>query len=272
MNEFVNEVTRNRLNRTKAALEANNFEVYVVADRTAAREQVKALIPKGASIGVGGSETLNECDILSLIRNGDYSFIDRYEKGLSPDEMRARHVMALGADFYISGTNAVFTPSHALFRYVTEIFPKPHAMQSNIDTSSYEYHRIKSIVCAVFSEYMNRVSRHSARLNNNAITKLLVYLNEHFTEDIDLDKVSEELGYNKTYLSRCIRAIPGVNFRKLINSLRVDLAKNLLSTTDFTILTIAIECGFTNERTLQRVFSEMVGVTPREYRIMKKEE
>ena len=177
-----------------------------------------------------------------------------------------------GENMYISGTNAVFTPSHALFRYVTEIFPKPHAMQSNIDTSSYEYHRIKSIVCAVFSEYMNRVSRHSARLNNNAITKLLVYLNEHFTEDIDLDKVSEELGYNKTYLSRCIRAIPGVNFRKLINSLRVDLAKNLLSTTDFTILTIAIECGFTNERTLQRVFSEMVGVTPREYRIMKKEE
>ena len=107
MNEFVNEVTRNRLNRTKAALEANNFEVYVVADRVAAKEQVKALIPKGASIGVGGSETLNECDILSLIRNGDYNFIDRYEKGLSPDEVRARHVAALGADFYISGTNAI---------------------------------------------------------------------------------------------------------------------------------------------------------------------
>ena len=107
INEFVNEVTRNRLNRTKAALEANNFEVYVVADRVAAKEQVKALIPKGASIGVGGSETLNECDILSLIRNGDYNFIDRYEKGLSPDEVRARHVAALGADVYISGTNAI---------------------------------------------------------------------------------------------------------------------------------------------------------------------
>ena len=107
MNEFVNEVTRNRLNRAKAALEANNFEVYIVPDRIAAREQVKALLPLGASIGVGGSETMNECGIIDLVRSADYAFIDRYEKGLSTDEMRERHVAALGADVYISGTNAV---------------------------------------------------------------------------------------------------------------------------------------------------------------------
>lgn len=107
MNQFVNDVTRNRLNRTKAALEANNFEVYLVPDRTSAKEQVKALLTEGASIGVGGSETLNECGILELVRRSEYEFIDRYEKGLSPDEMHARHVASLGADVYISGTNAI---------------------------------------------------------------------------------------------------------------------------------------------------------------------
>ena len=107
MNQFVNDVTHNRLNRTKAALEANNFEVYLVADRHQAAEQVKALIPEGSSIGVGGSETLNECGILDIVRDPKYNFIDRYEKGLSPDEMRARHVAAIGADVYISGSNAI---------------------------------------------------------------------------------------------------------------------------------------------------------------------
>lgn len=105
--QFLNEVTRNRLIRTKEALEANNFEVYVVSDREAARQQVKALLADGCTIGVGGSETLNECKIIELIRDKKYSFIDRYEKGLSPDEIRARHVAALGADVYISGTNAI---------------------------------------------------------------------------------------------------------------------------------------------------------------------
>lgn len=107
MNKFVSEVTRDRINRTKAALEANNFEVYTVPDADAAREKVLSLIGEGESVGVGGSETLNECGLIDAVRNGPYSFIDRYEKGLSPAEVRERHVLALGADTYVTGTNAI---------------------------------------------------------------------------------------------------------------------------------------------------------------------
>ena len=174
-----------------------------------------------------------------------------------------------GKNMYISGTEFVFTPSNALFSYVIESFPQPHNMQSNIDTNLNKYWSIKAIVYAVFSEYMNRVSKKSVQLNNNALTQLLVYLNAHFHEDIDLETVAENLGYNKTYLSRCIHTIPGFNFRRLLNSLRIDCAKNLLITTDYTILNVALECGFTNERTLQRVFIEEVGKTPYEYRRLK---
>ena len=173
-------------------------------------------------------------------------------------------------NLYISGTKAVFTPKKSLFDYIVDIFPQPHAMQFNIDSDIQRYWNIKSIVYSVFTEYMRTVPRKSAPLSNNIITKLLIYLNEHFSEDIDLNTVAEHLGYNKTYLSRCIHTIPGINFRKLINSLRIDNAKNLLATTDLTILNIAVECGFTNERTFQRVFLEGVGKSPREYRIHKK--
>lgn len=107
MNEFVYDVTRNRLNRTKEALIANNFEVYTVSDRAEARATVQSLLTDGASIGVGGSETLNECDILSLVRDKKYRFIDRYEKGLTPEQVRERHIEALGADIYICSSNAV---------------------------------------------------------------------------------------------------------------------------------------------------------------------
>ncbi|MBQ9084731.1 MAG: helix-turn-helix domain-containing protein [Clostridia bacterium] len=174
-----------------------------------------------------------------------------------------------GDNMYISGTRAVFTPSDALFRYVTESFPDPHAMQSNLDSEPFRYWTIKSIVYAVFSEYMHRISRQSAKLNNNALTKLIMYLNEHYSEDIDLATVANELGFNKTYLSRCIGTIPGVNFRRLLNSLRIERAKNLLSTTEQTILGVALDCGFTNERTMQRAFVGLVGLTPREYRLSK---
>lgn len=107
MNEFVSEVIQQRIDRTAKALTENNFEVYVAQDRAQAREQVRALLKDGDSIGVGGSETLNECDILSLVREDKYNFIDRYENGLTKSEIAARHVQSLGASVYISGTNAV---------------------------------------------------------------------------------------------------------------------------------------------------------------------
>jgi YesN/AraC family two-component response regulator len=143
-------------------------------------------------------------------------------------------------------------------------------MESNIDADANRYRNIKSIVYAVFTEYMKTIPQHSTDLNNIALTKLLVYLNEHYTEDISLSDVAQSLGYNKTYLSRCMHAIPGVNFRKLINSLRVDRAKTLLSTTDFKILDIALECGYSNDRTMQRTFIEITGTTPQKYRKLKK--
>lgn len=176
-----------------------------------------------------------------------------------------------GENLYISGTKAVFTPSKALFDYVIELFPEPHQMQYNIDSDTNKYRAIKSIVYAVFTEYMRRAPKRPIDFNHNALTKLLIYLNEHYTENISLEDVAAKLGYNKTYLSRCIHAMHGINFRKLVNSLRVSQAKRLLSSTDFKVLDIALECGFTSERTLQRAFMEIAGTTPSEYRKAKKQ-
>ena len=107
MNQFLNQVIDQRIERTKKALEKNNMAVYRCKTPEEARAQVKALLTEGCTIGVGGSESLNECDILSLVRSPEYRFIDRYEKGLSREQMRAKHIEALGADVYITGTNAV---------------------------------------------------------------------------------------------------------------------------------------------------------------------
>ncbi|MBR2459906.1 MAG: lactate utilization protein [Clostridia bacterium] len=107
MKRYFDEVTEQRIERTKAALEANRMMVYRARTADEAREIVKGLLKDGDSIGVGGSATLDECDILTLIRSPEYRFIDRYEAGLSGAQVHDRHVQALGADVYITGSNAV---------------------------------------------------------------------------------------------------------------------------------------------------------------------
>ena len=107
MNTSLEYVIEKRIERTAEALRANNMEVYTAETRGEVAEIVASLLKDGDVIGVGGSETLNECGIIDLVRSEKYNFIDRYAPGLTRDEMHKLHIQAIGADTYISGTNAI---------------------------------------------------------------------------------------------------------------------------------------------------------------------
>ena len=55
---FTDPAPAERLERVAAALRANNFDVEILDDAAAARTRVKDLIPEGASVFTGASETL----------------------------------------------------------------------------------------------------------------------------------------------------------------------------------------------------------------------
>ena len=66
-------------------------------------------------------------------------------------------------------------------------------------------------------------------------------------------------------------------FYAYLHSLRVNYAKGLLQNSSLDILTIAMDSGFENQQTFNRVFKSLCGMTPKEYRraawgIRKKEE
>ena len=56
----------------------------------------------------------------------------------------------------------------------------------------------------------------------------------------------------------------------LVNSLRVDVAKELLVDTDMKIIDIGKECGYNNEKSFYRAFRSITDTTPREYRLQRK--
>jgi hypothetical protein len=73
---FTAPVPEQRLERAAAALAAHGFTVEVLDDAAAARDRVKALIPDGASVFTGASETLRLSGIDEDInRSGRYDAI-----------------------------------------------------------------------------------------------------------------------------------------------------------------------------------------------------
>lgn len=96
-----------RIARTMAALKKNKMEAYFVPEKEDVVPAVAALLQPGDTVAVGGSKTLEECDVLRLLRSGEYEFIDRYEKGLTSEEVNDAFRDAFFANAFVTGTNAL---------------------------------------------------------------------------------------------------------------------------------------------------------------------
>ncbi len=89
-----------------------------------------------------------------------------------------------------------------------------------------------------------------------------LYLDPEFR----LDRLARTVGMNRTRVSAAINAQEGLNFSTLVNQMRVEHAKLLLTNGNQSISAIAFDSGFNSKATFNRVFKECVGRTPREWR------
>jgi hypothetical protein len=112
---FVDPAPAERLERAAAALTANGFAVEILDDAAAARARIKDLIPEGASVFTGASETLRLSGI-----DEDINSSGRYEairpRGLVMD--RATHMdeirRMLASPDVIVGSVAALTETGSL--------------------------------------------------------------------------------------------------------------------------------------------------------------
>ncbi len=100
-----------RLKSLMAALEKNNFEVFLVkSGADAARIVLEEILPnlKPVTVSWGGSRTFIDSGLYDNLKNRpDLNILDTYDTAATPDEKSRRRRKALGADLFITGTNAV---------------------------------------------------------------------------------------------------------------------------------------------------------------------
>src|SRR4030042_3917579 len=72
-----------QVERTIHALKKNNFEALFVSDSKAAFDEVMRRIPDGASVGIGGSVTLDQVGLLNALGNRNIQLIWPIQQGKS---------------------------------------------------------------------------------------------------------------------------------------------------------------------------------------------
>lgn len=146
----------------------------------------------------------------------------------------------------------------------TLIFYKPDGYQFFLKSHLYTF------VGMLFRNLKYRISnaeeQNSTKEQLEEFNVIKAYIKKHFKEELKQDHLCKALGLSRAKLYRLLRAAGSASTRELTNYYRVEYAKNLLRTTDFSIPYIATESGFDSDSSFYRVFKELTCVSPNQYR------
>lgn len=129
-------------------------------------------------------------------------------------------------------------------------------------------------IYAILGEHYLTTSATAAEMNalhrqlsgEDAFNRALDYLNKNYMDDLTLDSLAAHAGFSRYTLSRMFRQHTGATFTQYLSKRRVDMAMELLSSTRMPVTQVALQCGFNSIATFNRVFREVKGCTPTQYR------
>lgn len=133
----------------------------------------------------------------------------------------------------------------------------------NIHTGE-EVHRLHDEMVMDYAEKMRKYSRSDT--NSKHINACKEYIYSHIKERITIEDLADELGVSSGYLSRLFKKETGVSVSAYIRSQKIDMAKNLLRFSDYSMIEIANRLSFSSQSHFIQQFREVVGMTPKKYR------
>ena len=141
------------------------------------------------------------------------------------------------------------------FRCLTEL--------ADIDDDERLAHWLRAMVERIF----DAIERQEDFTPPLLVTRALRFMRENLHRDVSRDETAQHAGISPSHFSRLLRERTGRSFTELLRQARVELASQLLVTTDDPLVVIAGRCGFCDQAYFTRVFQRARHLTPRQFRM-----
>ncbi len=115
-----------------------------------------------------------------------------------------------------------------------------------------------------YTEKMRKYFRSDT--NSRHINVCKEYIYSHIKERITIEDLADELGVSASYLSRLFKKETGESVSAYIRKQKIEIAKNLLRYSDYSMIEIANRLAFSSQSHFIQQFREVVGMTPKKYR------
>ena len=149
-----------------------------------------------------------------------------------------------------------------LFRMLDENEKKPEGYLT--------YQRVLLTELLLFiNRHIKRYDKQSIGTNSllqKKMSEVAIYLTENYRSRISLKQVAERFFITPCHLSRSFKKATGFSFIEYVNSIRVKEAQKLLKKTNSSVMRIAELTGFDSQTHFGRVFKNLTGMSPLQYR------
>lgn len=127
-------------------------------------------------------------------------------------------------------------------------------------------------ICDKLVEICSEIIGKSSYLDKKETAEdMLLYIREHFNEDIYLEDIADIYNLSSNYVYTMLKQETGMSYKQHVKKLRMDEAKRLLKETEIPIGDISEFCGYNDALYFSRLFKKEVGMSPSEFRVIDKE-
>lgn len=103
-------------------------------------------------------------------------------------------------------------------------------------------------------------------LPSSRLRRVVEFMEAELSAQLDLNALAIQSGYSRNHFLRMFRGATGHTPHQFLLRLRVKRAQAMMRNKSVNLVDVAVECGFSSHAHLSRVFRQLTGVTPSEYR------
>ncbi len=116
------------------------------------------------------------------------------------------------------------------------------------------------------SHVVIRQSTQTTAVDDPDIAAALVWIRDHVSEDMSVERVAAQVGMSRRTLERRFRAVVGDSVLAEIRRMRIERARQLLADTNLRLSRVAEQCGFRDAARFATTFKQATGHAPSAFR------
>ncbi|MBN9654719.1 response regulator [Halobacillus sp. GSS1] len=165
---------------------------------------------------------------------------------------------AINRDLFDQAFNQIGMESIEVFKLYDQV-----GDMSNFENVYDYFHAVENLTIRLH-EYMKEMK--SVYSGETILDKAIAFIHENAHKDLNMAVVSNHVSLNYSYFSHAFKDYTGNNFVDYLKKVRIEKAKKLLADPNHKIFEISEQVGFGNSKQFSRVFRDLEGVSPKEYR------